>query len=88
MFQKQLKKLDRQVAVQILEDMDCLKDDPLQSSVHDDPRARKLGLRYIKVAHDWRLFFRMKDQQVLVEFVFHRESAYEEAARYLCSMKL
>jgi hypothetical protein len=30
----------------------------------------------------------MEGKKVLVEFVFHRETAYEEVARYLRSLKL
>lgn len=86
-LQKQLKKLDPQIARQVIQDMDCLKEDPMQSSACDDPAARKLGLRYIQVAHDWRLFFRMQGKNVLAEFVFFRETAYEEVARYLRSLK-
>ena len=87
-FQKQLKKLDPQIARRILQDMDSLKQDPLQSFVDADPLARMLRIRYIKAAHDWRVYFRMEGKKVLVEFVFHRETAYEEVARYLRSLKL
>ena len=82
-FERQLGKLDPQVSKRILEDMESLKLDPLQSFVADDSRARKLGLRYIKAAHDWRVFFRIQDKNVLVEFLWHRESAYDEMRRFL-----
>ena len=68
--------------------MDSLKQDPLQSLVDADPLARRLGIRYIKAAHDWRVYFRTQDRKVLVEFVFHRETAYEEVARYLRSLNV
>jgi mRNA-degrading endonuclease YafQ of YafQ-DinJ toxin-antitoxin module len=83
---KQLEKLDPQIAKRITEDMECLRQDPLQSSAADDPRARRLGLRYIKVAHDWRLFFRVQGRDVLAEFVWHRETGYKELARYLSAI--
>jgi mRNA-degrading endonuclease RelE of RelBE toxin-antitoxin system len=87
-FQKQLEKLDSQISKQILEDMECLKEAPMQSEVSEDPRARKLGIRYIRVAQVWRLFFRMRSKQVLVEFVAHRETGHEEIARYLRAINL
>jgi len=88
LFDKQLEKLDPQIAKRILDDMESLKQDPLQSSAADDSRARRLGLRYIKVAHDWRLFFRIQRRDVLVEFVWHRESGYEELKRYLKAIRI
>lgn len=87
-LQKQLKKMDSQIARNILEDMESLKQDPMRSSVLDGALARKLGIRYIKVARDWRLFFRFHGKDVLAEFVFKRETAYEEIARYLQSLVL
>jgi mRNA-degrading endonuclease RelE of RelBE toxin-antitoxin system len=87
-FQKQLKKLDPQIARQILEDMEVLKEEPLQSSVDQYPPAKQLGLRYIKAAHDWRVFFRVQAKKVLVEFVLHRETGYREVERYLRSLNL
>jgi mRNA-degrading endonuclease RelE of RelBE toxin-antitoxin system len=88
-FEKQLKKLDPQIAREIIQDMECLKEDPLQSLVYEElPAARNLGLRYIKVSRDWRVFFRIKEKNVLVEFVYHRESAYEEVARRLRFLSL
>lgn len=87
-FNKQLEKLDPQIAKQILEDMECLKENPLKSSVADDPRARKLDLRYITVAHDWRLFFRIEQRNVLVEFIWHRETGYDELRRYLAAIRI
>lgn len=86
--EKQLRKLDPQVSKEILEDMKSLQEDPLQSDVADDERARKLGLRYIKVAHDWRVFFRLQGRNVLVEFLWHRKHAYDEMRRYLAAIRI
>jgi len=87
-FQKQLKKLDPQIARRILQDIEILTENPMQSSVDDYPPARKLGLRYVKAEHDWRVFFRMEGKKVLVEFVVHRETGYKEVERYLRSLNL
>jgi hypothetical protein len=81
--------MDPQIARQIIEDMEDLKENPLDSSACDFSYARKLGLRYIKAAHDdWRLFFRIEGKSVLGEFVFRRETAYEEVARYVRTLRL
>ena len=87
-FEKQLDKLDPQISVRILQDMECLKEDPLHSEPSEDPRAKRLGLRYIRVAQTWRLFFRIQNKQVFVEFVAHRETGHEEIARFLRSLNL
>jgi mRNA-degrading endonuclease RelE of RelBE toxin-antitoxin system len=87
-FQKQLRKLDPQVARRIIQDLDALKEDPLNTSVDDYPPARRLGLRDVKVAHDWRVFFRIQNKKVLLEFVVHRETGYKEVERYLRSLNI
>ena len=49
-LQKQLKKMDPQIARKILEEMECLKQNPMDSLVLEGALARKFGIRYIKRA--------------------------------------
>ena len=87
-LKKQLKKLDPSIRKRIYQDMQCLTEDPLQGWAVDFPKARKLNLRYIKVAGDWRLIFRIHDKKVLAEFVDHRGNVYKELGRYLRCIQL
>jgi mRNA-degrading endonuclease RelE of RelBE toxin-antitoxin system len=87
-FQKQLKKLDPQIARRILEDIEILKDDPLQFPFDEYPPAKRLRLQYVKTAHDWRVLFRVQNKKVLVEFVVNRETGYNEVERYLRSLNI
>lgn len=87
-FEKQLKKENPETARRILQDLSILKEDPLKGNAVQDTRARKINLRYIEVARDYRTFYKIEDKRVLVEFYYKRESCYEEVRRYLETLKL
>jgi len=85
---KKLKKEDPEVARRILQDLDILKEDPLRGSAVQDARARKINLRYIEVARDYRAFYLIEDKRVFSQCYYKRETCYEEIKRYLAILKL
>jgi len=87
-FEKKLRKEDPEVARRILRDLAVLKEAPLQGDAVMDERARKINLRYIDAAGVYRVFYRIEDKRVLLEFYHKRETCYEEIRRFLESLRL
>ena len=86
--EKKLKKEDPEIARRILQDLQILKEDPLRGSAVQDARARKINLRYVEVARDYRAFYLIEDKRVLSQCYYKRETCYEEVRRFLESSKL